>query len=136
MPNILSQQSILSPLKYPVFRAMWIAMTISNIGTWMNEVGVTWLMATMPTSHLTIALIQTAISLPFLLLAYPSGTLADLVDKRRMLLIIHFAMLLIATGLAVYSYYDLLTPYLLLLFVFLLGIGNACLLYTSPSPRD
>ncbi len=125
MPNILSQQSILSPLKYPVFRAMWIAMTISNIGTWMNEVGVTWLMATMPTSHLTIALIQTAISLPFLLLAYPSGTLADLVDKRRMLLIIHFAMLLIATGLAVYSYYDLLTPYLLLLFVFLLGIGNA-----------
>ena len=100
-------------------------MTISNIGTWMNEVGVTWLMATMPTSHLTIALVQTAITFPFLLLAYPSGTLADLVDKRRMLLVIHFAMLVIAIGLAIYSYYDLLTPYLLLLFVFLLGIGNA-----------
>jgi MFS family permease len=127
MPNVLKQKSIFSPLKYPVFRSMWIAMTISNLGTWMNEVGITWLMATMSTSHLTIALIQSAITLPFLLLAYPSGTLADLVDKRRMLLIIHIVMFLFAVSLAVYSYYDLLTPYLLLVFVFLLGIGNAML---------
>jgi len=100
-------------------------MTISNIGTWMNEVGVTWLMATMPTSHLTIALIQTAISLPFLFLAYPSGTLADLVDRRWMLLLIHIAMFLTAVGLAVFAFYDVLTPNLLLLFTFMLGIGNA-----------
>lgn len=100
-------------------------MTISNIGTWMNEVGVTWLMATMPTSHLTIALIQTAISLPFLLLAYPSGTLADLVDRRWMLLLIHIAMFLTAVGLAMSAFYDFLTPNLLLLFTFMLGIGNA-----------
>jgi MFS family permease len=104
---------------------MWIAMTISNIGTWMNEVGVTWLMATMPTSHLTIALIQTAITLPFLLLAYPSGTLADLVNRRWMLLLLHIAMFLIAVGLAIFAFSDLLTPTLLLLFTFLLGVGNA-----------
>lgn len=100
-------------------------MTISNIGTWMNEVGVTWLMATMPTSHLTIALIQTAITLPFLLLAYPAGTLADLINRRWMLLWIHVAMLISAIGLAVFSFYGLLTPSFLLLFTFLLGIGNA-----------
>ncbi|PHS72803.1 MAG: MFS transporter [Cycloclasticus sp.] len=104
---------------------MWIAMTISNIGTWMNEVGVTWLMATMPTSNLTIALIQAAISLPFLLLAYPSGTLADLVDRRWMLLLVNIAMFITAAGLAMFAFYDLLTPHLLLLFTFMLGVGNA-----------
>lgn len=100
-------------------------MTISNIGTWMNEVGVTWLMASMQTSHLTIALIQTAISLPFLLLAYPSGTMADLVDKRKMLIVLHVVLLVMAIGLTLLSFNDQLTPDLLLLFVFLLGIGNA-----------
>ncbi len=100
-------------------------MTISNVGTWMNEVGVTWLMATMPTSHLTIALIQTAITLPFLFLAYPSGTLADLIDRRMMMLVIHIAMFLTAIGLAFFAFHDLLTPTLLLLFTFLLGTFNA-----------
>ena len=119
-PNTLT-----APFQYPVFKAMWVAMTISNIGTWMNEVGVTWLMATMPTSHLSIALIQTAITLPFLLLAYPSGTLADLIDRRRILLVIHIAMFLVAIGLALFAFYERLTPTLLLLFTFMLGIGNA-----------
>ncbi|MFT6624651.1 MAG: MFS family permease [Cycloclasticus sp.] len=104
---------------------MLIAMTISNIGTWMNEVGTTWLMASMPTSDLYIALIQTAITLPFLFLAYPSGTLADLVDRRRMLIWVHVLLFLTAVGLAVCAFYDAITPLLLLLFTFGLGAGNA-----------
>ncbi len=100
-------------------------MTISNVGTWMNEVGTTWLMATMPTSDLYIALIQTAITLPFLFLAYPSGTLADLVDRRRMLIWVHILLFLTAAGLAAFAFYDAITPLSLLLFTFALGTGNA-----------
>ena len=100
-------------------------MTISNIGTWMTEIGTTWLMASMPTSDLYIALIQTAITLPFLLLAYPSGTLADLIDHRRMLLILHIVLFITASALAISAFYDLITPLSLLLFTFALGAGNA-----------
>jgi len=104
---------------------MWIAMTISNIGTWMTEIGTTWLMASMQTSDLYIALIQTAITLPFLFLAYPSGTLADLIDRRRMLLVIHIALFIAASALAISTFYGVVTPLSLLLFTFSLGIGNA-----------
>ncbi|ATI02074.1 MFS transporter [Cycloclasticus sp. PY97N] len=104
---------------------MWIAMTISNVGTWMTEIGTTWLMASMPTSDFYIALIQTAITLPFLFLAYPSGTLADLIDHRRMLLALHIALFLTASGLAISTYFDAVTPLSLLLFTFALGAGNA-----------
>jgi len=104
---------------------MWVAMTISNIGTWMNEIGTTWLMASMPTSDLYIALIQTAISLPFLFLAYPAGTLADLINHRSMLLALHIALFIAALGLAICSLYGIMSPLILLLFTFSLGIGNA-----------
>ena len=100
-------------------------MTISNVGTWMTEIGTTWLMASMPTSDLYIALIQTAITLPFLFLAYPSGTLADLIDHRRMLLILHIVLFITASALAISAFYDAVTPLSLLLFTFALGAGNA-----------
>ena len=80
------KDSLTRPFQSTFFRMVWIAITISNIGSWMNEIGVTWLMATLSSSNLQIALVQTAISLPFLLLAYPSGVLADLFDRRRILL--------------------------------------------------
>jgi len=121
----MKQNLLIAPFQSPLFRVMFIAMTISNIGTWMNEIGTTWLMATMPTSDLYIALIQTAISLPFLFLAYPAGTIADLVDHRRMLFVIHILLFLSALGLTISAFYNIMTPLLLLLFTFALGIGNA-----------
>ena len=82
-------------------------MTISNIGTWMTEIGTSWLMASMPTSDLYIALIQTAITMPFLLLAYPAGTMADLIDRRKILLILHILLFITASGLALSAFYNI-----------------------------
>ncbi|HBD13152.1 MAG TPA: MFS transporter [Porticoccaceae bacterium] len=117
--------SVWSPLRYRIFRAMWIAITASNIGTWMNEVGVTWMMANLSASNLLVALIQTATTLPFLLFSYPSGTLADLFNRRRMLLVLHVWMLLSATALTLLTFQGLTTEWWLLALTFALATGNA-----------
>src|SRR5690349_3315917 len=79
----------LSPLRQPLFRSLWIAAVISYIGTWMQNVGAGWLMASMtskgPHSSLMVALIQTANTLPVFLIILPAGAMADMVDRRRLL---------------------------------------------------
>ncbi len=117
--------SVWSPLRFPLYRALWIAITASNIGTWMNEVGVTWMMASLAASNLMIALIQTSTTLPFLLLSYPAGTLADIFNRRKMLLALHLWMLLSATVLTLLTYQQLTTEWWLLILTFALATGNA-----------
>ena len=117
--------NVWSPLRYPLYRAMWIAITASNIGTWMNEVGVTWMMASLAPSNLMIALIQTATTLPFLLLSYPAGAFADIFNRRRMLIVLHLWMLLSATILTLLTYHELTTEWWLLALTFALATGNA-----------
>lgn len=117
--------SVWSPLRFPLFRVMWVAMTISNIGTWMNEVAVTWLMATLAPSNLMIALIQTATTLPFFLLAYPAGALGDIFNRRILLLVLHLWMLLSAVLLVALTQQGLTTAWWLLILTFALGAGNA-----------
>lgn len=76
-----------SPLRSPVFHALWIASVVSNLGTWMQNIGAAWLMTTLTTSPVMIALVQAATSLPVFLVALPAGALADVVDRRRLLLV-------------------------------------------------
>src|ERR1700736_6231301 len=76
-----------SPLHNPLFRALWIATVISNIGTWMQDVGESWLMTSLTPSPVLVALVETFGSLPVVLLALPAGALADIVDRRRLLLV-------------------------------------------------
>lgn len=100
-------------------------MVISNIGTWMNEVGVTWMMANLAPSNLMVALIQTAATLPFFLVGYPAGTLGDIFNRRTLLLALHIWMLATAVWLAVLTHLELTTEWWLLILTFALGIGNA-----------
>jgi MFS family permease len=104
---------------------MWIAITASNIGTWMNEVGVTWMMANLVPSNLMIALIQTATTLPFLFLSYPAGALADIYNRRKILLSLHVWMLISATALTLLTFHELTTEWWLLILTFALATGNA-----------
>ncbi len=114
-----------SPLSIPAFRSLWIAVTISNTGTWMHDMGVGWFMATMTDSSLMIALVQTATTLPFFLLALPAGTLADIVDRRSYLLLCLLWMLISAMLLGLLTLADYVTPWILLSLTFSLGVGNA-----------
>ena len=123
-PKTISE-SPWSPLRQPLFRALWIASIASNIGTWMHEAGAGWLMTSLTSSPLMVALMQSATTLPVLLLGLPAGALADVVDRRRMLLFTQAWMLIVATVLGVLTFFELTTPWVLLILTFALGAGAA-----------
>src|SRR5215212_1381328 len=81
-----------APLQSPVFRALWIAQFVSNLGTWMQTVGAQWMLVGDPRAAVLVPLVQTATTLPVMLLALPSGVLADLIDRRRLLIATQGAM--------------------------------------------
>lgn len=85
-----------SPLRQALFRSIWIVTVVSNIGTWMHSVGVAWLMTSLTPSPLLVALMQTAASLPIFFLGLPAGAVADVVDRRKLLLATEGWMLLVA----------------------------------------
>lgn len=114
-----------TPLGNPVFRRLWIANVVSNVGTWMQNTAMAWLMTTIAPSALMVSLVQTAASFPIFLLALPAGALADVIDRRRIILITQTWMLLSAALLGVLTILDMTTPWMLLLMVLSLGIGTA-----------
>lgn len=114
-----------SPLRHAGFRAVWIALIAANIGTWMQSVGAAWLMTSLTPSPLLVALMQTAASLPIFLFGLPAGTLADIVDRRTLLLVTIGWMLVVALALAALSLAGLMTAWTLLALTFLLGVGGA-----------
>ena len=114
-----------SPLRLPLFRALWLAAVASNVGTWMHNVGAEWLMTTLAPTPFIVALMQTAETAPTFLLALPAGALADIVDRRRLLIFSQAWMLLAAVALAVSTLAGLTNPTVLLLLTFALGLGAA-----------
>ncbi|TDN38476.1 MFS transporter [Hymenobacter sp. UV11] len=120
-----------TPFIYPLFRAIWIASLVSNVGTWMQNVAGVWLVTTLTTSALLVALMQTATSLPAFLLSMPAGAIGDLIDRRKLLLFTQGFMAVVALALGAFT---LLGPHTfvgpiraidVLGFTFLLGMGSA-----------
>ncbi len=125
MPDGSSVESAWKPLLYPIFRALWFATIASNIGSFMQDVGEAWLMTTLTPSPLLVALVQAAASLPAFLLALPSGALADIIDRRKLLLFTQTWMLAVAGVAGLMTISGLMTPQLLLSMAFLMGLGEA-----------
>jgi MFS family permease len=114
-----------APLRDAVFRSLWLAVLASNIGTWMQTVGAQWLLVHEPNAATLVALVQTASMLPVLLLALPSGTLADTFDRRRLLLGVQLGLVVVGVALTALTILGAMPPALLLTFTFLLGVGQA-----------
>src|ERR1035438_6439285 len=114
-----------TPLRHGLFRAIWIAAMASNIGTWMNTMGASWLMTTLGSRPFMVALVQTATTLPVFLVGLPAGAMADLVDRRRMLLFTQSWMLLAAAALGALTLMGRTGPWTLLAVTFALGLGSA-----------
>ena len=125
MKNKSAPSSAWSPLKIAVFRSLWIAAIFSHIGTWIHDVGAGWLMTSLAPSPLMVSLVQTAGTLPMFLLALPAGALADIIDKRKLLIASQFWMLAVALSLSAITYYEIGTAGSLLLLTFLLNLGAA-----------
>ena len=115
--------STLAPLREPLFRSLWIAAVISYTGSWMQNVATGWLMSSLNPSPLWVSLVQVALSLPVFLIALPAGALADMIDRRKFLLVTQSSMVAAAAVLGVLTITGAVTPQLLLVFTFLLGVG-------------
>jgi MFS family permease len=114
-----------SPLRHRAFLMLWLAWITANTCTWMGDVAAAWLMTTMSSSPVLVALVQTASTLPVLLLALPSGAVADIVDRRRWFIGTQLWVAAAAILLAVAAYTDTLTAPVLLVLVFANGVGLA-----------
>nr|WP_152827782.1 MFS transporter [Fertoeibacter niger] len=115
----------MAPFRHPGFRGLWSATLVSNFGGLVQAVGAGWMMTTLTTSPVMIALVQASTTLPIMLFSLPAGALADNFDRRRIMLLAQGFMLLASIGLAVSAWMGLLTPWLLLGFTFLIGLGTA-----------
>ncbi len=113
------------PLRVRIFRNLIIADLTSDIGSFMQTIGAAWLMTSLTSSPLYIALIQTASALPFFLLALPAGSIGDIFDRRKLILGTEIWMFGIATLLAVATIAGGVTPWLLLLLTMGLSMGDA-----------
>lgn len=117
--------SALAPLSLPVFRMLWSTWLIANICMWMNDVAAAWMMTSLTTSPIWVALVQSASTLPVLLLGLPSGALADILDRRRWLVATQFWLAGTAIALCAAIMLDMMTAPLLLVLTFINGIGLA-----------
>src|SRR5581483_6754950 len=118
-----SNGAALDPLREPLFRSLWVAAIISYTGTWMQNVGAGWLMTQLTMSPFKVGLVQAATTLPVFVVILPAGALADLVDCRRFLLVTQAWMVAAAGLLGIFTLMGWTTPWVLLLFTFLLGLG-------------
>jgi MFS family permease len=112
-----------TPLQEPLFRSLWIAAVISYTGSWMQNVGAGWLMTQLSASPLMVSLVQAAGAIPVFLVVLPAGALADMRDRRRLLLFTQSWMVAASAILGVLTLMSVVTPWTLLVFTFLLGIG-------------
>ena len=123
--GVIAPPSAWAPLRRRVFFALWIAALASNLGTWMQNVGAAWLMTSISKSPLMVSLIQTASSLPIFFLALPAGALADIVDRRRLLIFSQVWMMVAAGALGILTLMHATSEWTVLGLSFMLGIGAA-----------
>ena len=122
MPN---RTSPLVAFQSKSFRSLWSATLVSNLGGLVEGVGAAWLMTSLATSHGMVALVQSSTTLPVMIFSLAAGALADNFDRRRIMLIAQLLMLCVSATLAILTYADVLTPWLLLSLTFLIGCGGA-----------
>ena len=114
-----------SPLKVPIFRAVWLASMSSNFGALVQAVGASWLMTQLTASAQMVALVQASTALPIMLFSLLAGAVADNLDRRVVMLCAQASMLVVSVALAACAWAGVLTPWLLLGFTFAVGCGTA-----------
>jgi len=117
----------LRPFRHRAYAALWTATVVANIGTWMYSSAASWLMTELDADPFMVSMVQVASSLPLFLFAVPAGALADIVDRRRFLLVAEGVITALSAIFAALVWLGLVTPFILLLFAFLVGVGAAAI---------
>jgi MFS family permease len=119
------RDSALAPFRTRIFLAVWLASLASNFGTLIQSVGASWLMTSLTRESDVVALVQAATALPIMLLSMPAGAIADIWDRRALMLIAQGFMVVVSITLTALAFAGLVTPWVLLALTFLLGCGSA-----------
>src|SRR5687767_6491683 len=114
-----------TPLGQPVFRMLWTVWVTANVCMWMNDVAAAWLMTSLSTSPVMVALVQSASTLPVFLLGLPSGALADILDRRRYFMVTQIWVAVVALLICAVVSLGAMTAPLLLALTFANGVGLA-----------
>src|ERR1700745_4216262 len=130
MSKSLQNTSTFTALRNPIFRKLWFASVLSGTCVAAHDCAATWVMYKLSASALFLSLMSTVASLPFFLFVLPAGALADIVDRRKLLWVMNLWLAVAAGSLAGVGSLGVLNPYLVLLCVFLLGVGFA---FTAPT---
>jgi MFS family permease len=117
--------SIFSPLRYAVFRRIWTASLLSNLGLLVLGVGAAWMMTKISSSTGMVALVQTSLMLPVALVSTPAGAIADMFDRRIVGLVALSIALAGSISLSALAWLGVMTPTLLLVSCFIIGSGMA-----------
>src|SRR3954463_16479665 len=120
-----SADSVAAPLRHSVFRRIWLASLLSNLGLLIQGVGAAWAMTQMASSADKVALVQTALMLPVMLISMPAGSIADMHDRRIVAMVALVISFTGATALTVLAWLNMITPNTLLAFCFVVGTGMA-----------
>jgi MFS family permease len=116
---------VAAPLRHTIFRRIWLASLLSNLGLLIQAVGAAWAMTQMTSSADKVALVQTALMLPVMLISMPAGAVADMYDRRIVSMVSLSIALIGAISLTVLAWFGQITPTTLLLFCFIVGSGMA-----------
>ena len=122
--------STFAPFRHRAFRTLWTATLVSNFGGLVQAVSAAWLMTQLTDNATLIALVQASNTLPIMMFALVSGALADIFDRRQIMIAAITFMGVMSAGLALVAWFGAITPWILLAFTFLIGMGQA--LYNPP----
>src|SRR2546428_372941 len=114
-----------SPFRHAAFTLLWAATVVANIGSWMSSAASGWLMTSLDPDPFIVSMVQVATTLPMFLFALPAGALADIVDRRKLLILVEIAVTAVSAAYAAIVSFGLATPGNLLLFTFLIRAAGA-----------
>jgi MFS family permease len=120
-----AEGSSLDPFRYTAFTVLWTATVVSNVGIWMQNAAAGWLMSGLNPDPLIVSLVQVANTAPMFLFALPAGALADITDRRRLLVAVQITVALLVAGFGLLVWLGRATPTLLLAISFLAGTAAA-----------
>ncbi len=122
------QSSVLAPFRNPVFRSLWAATLFSNLGTLVQATAAGWMMAGLTAAPSMVALVQSSNTLPFMVLSLVAGALADSFNRRKIMIAAQIFVVVVSVMLAGLAWYGLVTPWMLLVFTFLIASGGVIFL--------
>lgn len=125
MTQAVAASSTWAPLRVKIFRWLWLASLVSNLGAWMQTVGAQWFLVHAAHAAILVSLVQTANMLPDVLFAIVGGVLADTLDRRRLLIAVQVGLAVAGAALAALTFAGQLSPVSLLIFTFVIGSGSA-----------